>query len=113
MGGANCQQHASADLAGVGAFLFPMNVLSTNRHVGALGCLDRGGQIDEGWANHDLVPLMSRNQGQRIAEEITSLVRCFVHLPIGSNDFLSHRVPSSMLSGDRVPDRCSFSTARV
>src|ERR1035441_1378745 len=87
------EQNAGADLAGEGAFLFPMEILRADGYVRALGRIDGGIERKEIWADDNFVAVVAVDHRKEIAEEVTGLVGCFVHLPVGGEEFLSHEGP--------------------
>src|SRR5262249_62054616 len=112
-GAARRQQHAGADLAGVGTFFFPVNILRADGDTRVLRRRDRNMQVDKGWTHDDFIAIVSGDEGQEVPEEVATLIRGFVHLPIGGDDFFSHEEAFSMLMGEMVPAACSFSAAVV
>ena len=94
VGTTNIAQHAGANLAGVGAFLLPIQILSANVHVRTSGIFDGDIKINVGRANSDFIPRMSGNQGQEIAEVVSCLIGILVHLPVGGHQlFAGHDCP--------------------
>ena len=45
-----------------------------------------------GGADDDFVAVVTGNERQKFAEEVAGLVRSFVHLPVGGDEFFSHEV---------------------
>ena len=82
---------AGADLAGEGAFLFPVDVLARRwRRCEPLAACDGGVNRKVIGADDDFVAVVAVDQRKEIAEEFTGLFGGFVHLPIGGEEFLSH-----------------------
>jgi hypothetical protein len=67
-----------------------VDVLSADGDIRSFGRIESGGQIEKRRANHDLVAGVSGNERQEVAEEVASLIRSLVHLPVGGHYFFSH-----------------------
>jgi len=85
VGAADGKQHGGADFAGISALLFPVQVLRANRHVRSLDGVYGSAKIYVRWADDDLVAIMVRDQGKKVAKEVVGLSRILVHLPVGSD----------------------------
>ena len=97
MGNADGEQHGGVDFSRERAFFFPVQILSADSDIRALGCSDGGIEAEIGGADDDFVAVVIFDQREEIAEEVTGLVGRFVHLPVGSDDFFSHERPFSNL----------------
>ena len=78
-------QHIGGNLAGEGAGLLKVDVLSANVDVGALGHLHSGDQVGEGNADDDLAAGVLHS-GNQLADEGLGLGGSLVHLPVAGND---------------------------
>jgi hypothetical protein len=69
VGNADGEQHGGVDFAGVGAFLFPVQILGSDGDIRTLGCGDGGIDAEIGWADDDFVAVVRLNQGKEIAKK--------------------------------------------
>src|SRR5258706_6571815 len=102
VGAADIQQHGGADLAGIGALLFPVQILRADGYVRTLAALNRHAKIYVGWADDDFVPRVAGNQGQEVMKKCLRLLRVLVHLPVGGHQLLSHESLSGNLGAERL-----------
>src|SRR5579864_3109171 len=100
MGHAPSQQLRCGSLARESTFFLPMHVLASNRNPRSFRGFERRRQIQKWGAHHDLIAAMSSDHWQKVAEEVASLVRGLVHLPVGSHYFFSHLETFSIRNGE-------------
>ena len=88
--GARIDEHASGDLARIGALRLPVGVLGAGLDLRALARLNGGGDVDGRGAAHDIdVGVVLCRLGDGLHESC-GLGRLDVHLPVSGNDFLAH-----------------------
>src|SRR3977135_4044554 len=90
VGAADIQKHGGADLAGIGALVFPVEILCADGYVRTLAALNRHAKIYVGRADDDFVPRVAGNPGQEVMKKCLRLLRVLVHLPVGGHQLLSH-----------------------
>ena len=112
VGDADGEQHGGVDLAGEGAFLFPVEILRADGDVRALGRGDGGVECRGRWGRRRFRRGRCRlDQRKEIAEEVTGLVGGFVHLPVGGDQFFSHEGPFVKITEIASDSREIFSAA--
>src|SRR5271165_2892262 len=104
-------QHAGGNLAGVGAFLLPEDVLRGDANLRALGGFHGGVNIRE-WRSDDHVAVFySGHQRQQRGEKRARLRLIFVHLPVAGNYpasfYGAHLLVSASTPGSLRPPRYS------
>ena len=82
---AKIHQHVGADLAGEGAALLKVNVLSAHMDVGALALGHRRHQVGEGGADDHLTPGVLHG-GDQLVDEGIGLGGGLVHFPVAGDD---------------------------
>ena len=91
-------QHAGGDFARERALGFPVGILGADADVRSGGGRDCGGNVDRGRAAHDLDVREDLGRFGDFLHECSRLGRLDVHLPVSSDDFLSHFVFCSLLN---------------
>ncbi len=89
VGSADGDELADRGFAGVGAFFGEVDVLRADGDVRALGGFDHGGQQNRRWEEGDLVARVAGDEGQKCVDKRLGFGRRLVHLPVGSNQFLT------------------------
>jgi hypothetical protein len=59
--------------------------LRANRNVRPLDGFRRSAEVDIWRADDDLVAIMIRDQGKKVAKEVAGLVGRFIHFPVGGD----------------------------
>src|SRR5699024_10208169 len=85
---AQVHQHVGADLAGVGAGLFKVDVLGAHVDVGALGLGHGGDQVGVGGADDHLAAGVL-DGGDQLVDQGSGLGGVLVHLPVAGDDRLA------------------------
>src|SRR5205823_14392014 len=106
MGAAQRPQHGRGNLAGVCTLFFPIHVLSAYMYVASMHGCNHGGQADKGRAQDDLIPPMIVHQRKKGGDKVFRLWWRLVHLPVGGDEFFSHRRGDSALICKS--EKCSF-----
>src|SRR5579863_25245 len=113
VGTADREQHAGADFAGISALLFPVQILGADCHIRSLDSIHCSTEINVRRANDDFIAIVVCCQGKKVTKEGESFIRRFVHLPIGSDEFLSHGDPFTIRYEKTELRFCNCSAARV
>ena len=82
-------EHVGGDLAGVGALLLKVDVLSAHGDAQVLESLDGGGDVAGGDADQRLAPLDPGHDLLHILGELLGLGGSHVHLPVAGDDGLA------------------------
>src|ERR1700692_3458628 len=89
-----------------------MHVLHSNSHAGTFCRLNCGMHIGIGRTYHNLIAAASLDQRKKVTKEFESVIRRFVHLPIGGKQLLSHDVAFSIRNGEAGFEWSKSSAAR-
>ena len=94
---ANGDQHGRRNFSGKGTLLLKMHVLRPNFDPASAGRFDDRWNADKWGEKRDLVAIMSGDHRQKLAHKGARFIRCFVHLPVGGDQFVSHGIKSEQL----------------
>jgi hypothetical protein len=84
-------EHGAGDLAGIGAFLGPKDVLRADLDVGSRRGGYGRGDVDKRSPDDDIGVGRLRHEGKKFFEESSSFGGSFVHLPIAGHEWFTHK----------------------
>src|SRR5215470_2559052 len=82
---ASVDKHIGRDFAGEGAFLFPVDVLRRDGHVGVFRGFNRSGNCCERRSDHNVTMLCARDERSKRREEHARFRLRLEHLPVAGN----------------------------